>query len=592
MSNNRLLGPDGLPLTPRASRPTRRHKHIAADAPLPVPSRAPRHKGAAVPAALPIPAHPVQSPPNRARMLGSGDGAPYDAASVFSEHTAAWRPYLWSPDGELNMYRDRIVARVRDLVRNDGWASGAVTRICDNVIGGAFRPKAKPDYRALALHSGNSRFDAAWADEFARALEARYRTWADDPGRWCDGARSLTLTQLMGVGFRHKLVDGDALAVMLWLDDRVGLGRARYATAVQLIDPDRLSNPQLRFDSMAMRGGVVVDELGAATGYYIREAHQGDWWSAAQSLTWDYIPRETAWGRPIVVHDYDHYRAGQHRGGAGVLAPVVTRLKMLAKYDSTELDAAIINAIFGAYVESPFDPEMVQDALGGNERMSRYQQAQAEFHGGRHVMIGDVVVPIMAPGEKINAVAAERPSGNFAAFESAVLRNVATATGMSSPQISGNWSDTNYSSARAALLEAWKTLARRRTDYAVGFATPIWVCFVEEAMEIDDLPLPAGDVPDFIECRGAYSRCRWIGPGRGWIDPVAEKQGAVLGMDAGLSTLEQECAENAGADWEETLDQRAIEIAGYRSRGLAVPSWAGMQSANDVSRKPADPEVQ
>jgi hypothetical protein len=37
---------------------------------------------------------------------------------------ANWQPALWSPDNEINIYRDRIVSRMRDLGRNDGWASG------------------------------------------------------------------------------------------------------------------------------------------------------------------------------------------------------------------------------------------------------------------------------------------------------------------------------------------------------------------------------------------------------------------------------------------------------------------------------------
>src|SRR5690348_5824770 len=88
--------------------------------------------------------------PNRAMALANGGNAPYDAADIYGSHVAAWRPYLWSPDGEIDMFRNRFVARVRDLVRNDGWASGAVTRILDNAIGGHFRPNIKPDYKALA----------------------------------------------------------------------------------------------------------------------------------------------------------------------------------------------------------------------------------------------------------------------------------------------------------------------------------------------------------------------------------------------------------------------------------------------------------
>ncbi len=527
-------------------------------------------------------------PPARRRgalALQGGGGVPYDAADVYGEHMAAWRPFLWSPDGELNMFRDRIVSRVRDLVRNDGWASGTVTRILDNAIGGTFRPLSKPDYRALRHMTGNAAFDASWADEFSKALNGRWRTWSNDPGRYCDAQRHLTLQQMMRLAFRHKIVDGDALAILHWLPGRIGPGRARYATTVQLIDPDRLSNPQVQFDSQTMRGGVEVDDFGAATGYWIRRAHRGDWFSAGASVHWDLIPRETGWGRAIVVHDFEAERAGQHRGGAGVLTPVIQRLKMLVKYDGTELDAAIVNAIFGAYIESPFDTELVESALGTSTGLESYQDQRASFHDERRLMLGGVRMPTLFPGEKITSVAAARPTSNFRDFEAAVLRNVASGAGVSAQQVSNDWSDVNYSSARAALLEAWKTLSRRRADFGSGFGQPIFDAFAEECFALGQLPLPAG-APDYIEARAEYGRARWLGPGRGWVDPVAEKQGAVLGMDAGLSTLESEVAENVGEDWEEILEQRKIELERFRELGLPVPSWAGMQPVQTAIQKP------
>ena len=529
--------------------------------------------------------NPMQPKRSRASMLVGGGNAPYDAADVYGAHMAEWRPYLWSPDGELNMYRDRIVSRVRDLVRNDGWASAAVTRTLDNVIGADFRPVAKPDYFALAAMTGNRAFDHVWADEFGQAIEARWRSWANDPGRYCDAQRNLTVAQLMRLAFRHKLIDGDALAMLLWLPSRVGIGRAQYATTVQIIDPDRLSNPQLRFDQMVMRGGVEVDEYGAAVAYHIRRAHQGDWFSAAQAVHWDRVPRETDWGRPIIVHDYDHDRAAQHRGGAGILTPVLQRLKMLIKYDGTELDASIINAIFGAYIESPYDPSLVEEALGEGDSLNAYQEERVNFHKDRKISIGEARMPILFPGEKVTSVTASRPNSNFAEFENAMLRNVAAGTGISAQQISQNWSDVNYSSYRAAMLEAWKTLGRRRTDFAHGFGQPIYSAFMEESMEVDDLPLPAG-APSFMECRVAYARAKWMGPGRGYVDPVKEKQGAILGMDACLSTLEHETAELAGADWREMVGQRAIEIKLFKDHDIPLPKWAAGDDATDVSKEP------
>jgi lambda family phage portal protein len=530
--------------------------------------------------------------PNKAQMLAGGGNAPYDAADIYGSHIAAWMPYLYSPDGELNMFRDRIVSRVRDLVRNDGWASGAVTRILDNAVGANLRPLVKPDYKALAAYTGNKAFDSKWADEFRKVAEANYRAWAHDQGRYCDAQRSLTFTQMMRLAFRHKLVDNDALAQIAWIPERVGRGRARYCTAVQLIDPDRLSNPQLRFDSESSRGGVVVDRYGAATGYWIRRAHQGDWWAAAESVKWDLIPRETPWGRAVIVHDFDHDRISQHRGGNGIFAPILQRMKMLWKYDETELDAAIINSMFGAYLESPFDHQLLEQAVGDDVDLTAYQTQRADYHNQRRTMLGEARIPILFPGEKINTVDAARPNSNFKDFEKAFLRNFASATGLSAQQMSHDWSDVNYSSARAALLEAWKTLERRRGDFANGFCAPIFIAWMEESMEVDEYPLPKG-APDFMECRAMYARTQWMGPGRGWIDPVDEKKGAILGMDGGLSTLERECAEQ-GLDWEEVLDQREREINAFKDRGIPVPTWAGVK---DVQKEPksaneviADPE--
>lgn len=506
---------------------------------------------------------------------GRYGGPSYDAADLYGQHMQAWQPYLWSPDAELNMYRDRIVSRVRDIVRNDGWASGAITRVLDNAIGPSLRPIPKPDYLWLRMYSGVKAFDHEWAKDYSRAVDCNFRVWANDLGKWCDAGRNMSFSQLAHVALRHKLIDGDALAVMKWLPERIGYGRARYASAVQLIDPDRLSNPQLRFDSMTMRGGVEIDAEGAAVAYYIRQAHAGDWFSAKESLTWERVVRETDWGRPIVVHDFEIDRAARHRGGAGILTPVLQRLKMLAKYDGAELDAAIINAIFAAYIESPFDQQLVQEALDDGERLNWYQQQRTDFHNEQKFVLGNARVPVMFPGEKINAVDAKRPPSNFAGFEKAVLRNVSAGTGLSAQQISNDWSDVNYSSARGALLEAWKTIDRRRDDFTFNWAAPIRGCVMEEMHAYDEVPLPNG-APDFAECRAAYARARWLGAPRGWIDPTSEAQASILRMDGALSTLEDECAQQ-GLDFEEVLEQRRYEIGLFDEYGIPLPEWSGKQ---------------
>lgn len=525
-------------------------------------------------------------------LVGSSHTA-YDAADMLGDHMAAWQPYLVSPDAALNPYRDTIVARVRDVVRNDGWASGTITRILDNAVGANFRPISKPDYKALAHYTGLASFDEKWAYEYAQALDAAYRNWALGRGRYADVSRNLTVPQMFRLAFRHKLVDGDALAMVRWMPGRVGLGRAQYATAIQILDPDRLSNPTMGFDTLKVRGGVEIDADGVAIAYHIRRAHQNDWFSAGDSLRWDRIERETEWGRPIIVHDYDHDQAATHRGGAGILAPVLQRLRMLIKYDTAELDASIINAIFSAYIESPFDPAFVESMMGESEELNAYQNGRATFHDGKRIMVpgSSGRVNQLYPGEKLGQVNTARPNANFAAFEKAVLRNVASAAGTSAQQVSNDWSDVNYSSHQGALQEFHKTLSRRRDDFSNGFCQPIREAFVEEEMDYGDLPLPAG-APDFIECAGAYGRAKWIGPARGWTNPVDEVKGAVLGMDAALMDYDELCAEQ-GFDGDDMITARKHTIRRFEEAGIPLPTWSGMNPTGEPAEKTvADPGAQ
>lgn len=530
-----------------------------------------------------------------AAMLNGGEGGPregpghrgapwaYDAQAWHSQDFGEWFPFIRSPDAEINVDRDRVVARIRDLTRNDGWASGAIDAMADSAIGASFFPRPAPNWRALQRL--DPRLDHVWASEFGATAEAEWRLWGDDPGRWCDGARGMGITQLLRLAFIHKIRDGDALAVLLWDEGARAPGAAQYATRVQLIDPDRLSNPYEMLDQDRMRGGVEIDLLGAPLAYWFRRAEPNDWFQAADSMIWDRFARDTDWGRPVVVHDFHRDRAGQHRG-TGVLQAVVSRFKMLARFDQVSLQRAVLQALIGIFVKSPYDAEMVQSALEvEGDGLGAYQEMRMAY-GAEHppAMMGGLRLPKLFPGESIESVKSDSTLSEFDNFEHAVLRSISAATGQSAEEVSHDYSKTNYSSARASMLAAWKTLVRRRAEFAGGFATPIFAAFLEEAVDRNRVPLPAG-APDFAEWRSAYAHCRWIGPGRGWVDPVKERQGEVLGLDAGFNTLEEVCAESAGADWRERLEQRALEIAEMTRLGIPKPIWAeGSMPANKTER--------
>ncbi|MFM0464691.1 phage portal protein, partial [Paraburkholderia sediminicola] len=335
---------------------------------------------------------------------------PYDAANWLTQEMGNWLPWIRSPDAEINLFRDRMAARSRDLSRNDGWISGGVNRILDNAIGTSLQLSANSDYRALALRSGITAFDASGADDFRRTAEALWRGFAENTGRYNDVSRQLTLGQQFRLAMRHKLIDGEGLGLIYWMPERTGYGGADYATALLLVDPDRLSNPYQMIDSRTMRGGVEIDENGVPLAYHIREAEPNDWYLAIEANTWERVARYDDDGWPRVIHDYDRDRAGQHRG-IGVFTPVLTHARMLARYYGVELQAASIAAILGTYVTSPYDPALVQDALGAGEgeELPLYQSLRAQWANERPALLNGARVPTLAPGESIESVSSAHP---------------------------------------------------------------------------------------------------------------------------------------------------------------------------------------
>lgn len=514
---------------------------------------------------------------------------PYEASSVQTQEMGQWFPIIRSPDSEINQYRDRMVARSRDLSRNDGWANGGITRILDNTVGAHLRLSANPDWRYLRrLAKG---FGPEWADEFRSAVEALWRAYSEDLGHWNDVSCQLSMSQQMRLGLRHKLIDGEDLFVAHWMPERIGRGAATYATAFLLVDPDRLSNPYQMVDTKYLRGGVEIDEDGVPIAYHIRKAHQNDWYNAAESMVWERVARLDPDGWRRVIHDFERDRAGQNRG-IGIFTPVLAHAKMLARYYGVELQAATVATIFGTYVTSPYDPKMVESAMDSDgEELGFYQDLRADWSKERPAMLNGVRIPTLAPGETINQVQAAHPHDGFADFAHEMLRSIAAALGVSAEQITQDWSKTNYSSARAALLESWKTLSRRSAEFKMGTATPIYASWLQEVLERGDLDdvLPR-NAPDFIEAATAYSRCDWLGVARGWVDPVKEKQGAILGLDGGLSTLKRECAEQ-GLDYEEVIQQRAIEVRMFKEAGLPPPKWFG-DGANPAATPIEEPQAQ
>jgi lambda family phage portal protein len=479
----------------------------------------------------------------------------YLAASLDHPDLRRWQPASASADADLLPERQTMAARSRDLARNSGVAEGALQTITDNVIGVGLRLVSTPDYRLL----GKTK---EWAEEWSTQVESLWRTWAESMD--CDAGRSLDFTGLTVQMFRSGWLNGEGLALPLWFS-RPG---AKFNLRLQVIEPDRLSNPQGRIDGPRLRGGIEIDEYGAPMAYHIQRAHPGDRAMAAVAdmLTWERVPAFTEWGRRRVIHAHDRERAGQSRGKPS-LSAVMRQFKVLKDFTDAELKAAVVNAKVAMVTKSNLSPETVAELLSSNaDARQEYESALTERGLSTIAMEDGQIIPL-ALGEDLAGFTPARPSGSFDPFVTSIFRHIATGLNIPYELLMKDFSRTNYSSARAALIEAWRFFRGRRQWISTYWARPVFELWLEEAVNLGLV-----EAPDFYENLAAYARCRWIGPGRGWIDPTKEADAAKIRMDSSLSTLEAECAEQ-GLDWEEVLEQRAAEKARMQELGL-LPTTA------------------
>lgn len=490
---------------------------------------------------------------------------PYTGASWIRKQLSNWFPIRAAADAELLSDMGALVARSRDLDRNTGTAAGAFQTVLDNVVGASLRLSSWPDYRALGK-------DPEWAEGWGRDVESLWRTHADTTA--IDVATKLNFTGLTTLVFRSILQNGEALALPLWMD-RPQL--SQFKTCLQLVDPDRLSNPGNMTPTLALRGGVEMDNFGRPLAYHIRKIST---WPAmffpaigGIAGEWETIPAETDWGRKRVIHIYSPDRVDQSRGKP-ILTPVLEQFRMLDTYQRAELQSAIVNALVAGIIETPLDPATLAEMVGGDA--NAYLQAKNEY---RVQLEGGTFIPLY-PGDKMTPFAPDRPAPQFAAFSEFVLRQIGVALGLPYEQLMKDFSKTTYSSARAALLESWRYFITRRAWLVTYWAQPVYDLWFEEAVNAGLI-----DAPDFYAKRTLYTRAKWIGPGRGWIDPVKEAEAAQIRMATGISTLEMECAEQ-GLDYNDVIDQRSIEKKRLKEADL----WQEPTTPPKSPGFPAQPE--
>lgn len=509
--------------------------------------------------------HATGEPLKQLSMGGALEGAERN-----HRETVNWSPPMLSPDRAINGVKSMADARGSDMVRNDGYAYGVSALHKDNIVGSQYRLNAQPNWRALGIPE---EIGKKWAEEFQVVVEARFNTVAESPSCYFDASALNTFTGLIRLGVCGWTMTGEVLGTCEWIKDP----RRPFKTAIQMISPDRLTNPNGMSDDRFLRRGIRKNIYGQPLSYSIRMTHPSENYDA-NSFTWKEVPAMKPWGRRQVIHIFEQMFPDQSRGVAEMVS-VLKQMKMTKKFQDVVLQNAVINASYAAAIESELPTSDVFAAMGAGgdpvqgmqDYLGAYMGSLSQYlNGASNIQIDGAKIPHFFPGTKLNLQPMGTPGGVGTNFEESLLRHIAAGLGVSYEQLSRDYTKTNYSSARASMNETWKGMQGKKKTVSDRMATEIYALWLEEEINAGSIPLPPGKTSDwFYEpmVKDALIQCSWIGASRGQIDEMKETQAALLRIAGGLSTYEIESA-RLGKDFREIFEQRERENRMMAERGL------------------------
>lgn len=500
----------------------------------------------------------------------------FEAADRYDQALALWSPPIRSADADLLPEKELLDARSRDMVRNDAYVQGGANLHKDNIVGSQYLLNSRP---ATAVLFGKQ--DDVWEEEFQAEVEEKFDLWAESPDNWVDAARRNTFTEMVRLATGITVFSGEFLASVEFIKD----DGSPFKTAIQMIDLDRLSTAPLSYLDQNVRQGIRMNSRGAPIAYQIRTQHPNDLTWKMGLPDWKEVPVRKPWGRLQMIHIYEQIRVDQSRG----VAEMVTALKemrMAHKLRDVNLQHHVTQALYAATITSDLPTDAVMAALGQTSNSEQVAEGLARYANGylsniaqyvgeaKGLRVDGVRIPHLYPGTKLDLTSPGKGGPIGTDFEQSILRYIAAAIGVSYEELSKDYSNTSYSSARASMTQTWKFMQSRKKFVADKFASIVYRLWLEEAINNNMIvSFPKSKAPLLYSNNvlnlnfQAISRADWVGASRGQIDELKETQAAVLRINNGLSTAEDELA-RLGRDWRKVYRQLKREQERREALGL------------------------
>lgn len=429
--------------------------------------------------------------------------------------TAGWITTGSSANAENQMALPTLRNRSRDLVRNNPWCKKALESWVGNVVGSGIRCN-------LASH---------------KKLGKAFKRWANS--RECDADGHLNLYGLQALAARTMWESGEVLVRVRW---RRPQDKLAIPVQFQVLEPDYLDNSK----TMDLEnGGYIIaglqyNVIGQLEGYWMFDRHPGEIGRISRSLLSKLVPAEE------VIHCFRKTRPGQVRG-VPELAPVIMRARDLDDYEDAELTRKKVEACFSVFITSG---DSGASGIGAVEREDKPAGRMVE-------KIAPGLIKRLGMGESVT-FGQPTPAGGYPDYTRDQRRALAAGGMVTYEMLTGDYSQVNYSSSRAGLLEfrrnaeGWQWLT-----FIPGLCEPMVQMFLRAA-ELKNL----GRLEDDYELD--FTTPRWD-----WVDPVKDMIGELLEVASGAKSL-SELARRRGVDPQTMWEELANDYEELAALGIPI----------------------
>jgi len=486
----------------------------------------------------------------------------YDAAGGRGRRSIAWRVGSWGPNAAITYALDELRRKSRDQARKNPYAGAAVDKLVDNIVGTGVVPRSIAARSVAGKSPEEAKRIKAEDAAFRDLLQRKFLAWTDE----ADSVGAHDFYGLQAIAVTGMVEGGETFTR---LRTRLLSDGLTVPLQLQVLEGDHCDH--LKADGTnRIRQGIQFNEIGRRTGYWLRREHPGDGIVSGRAFEEALVPASD------VCHLYRARRPGQDRGEPW-LARALRTLYELDQYLDAELVRKKNAARLVAFIKKTLDNDD-DDEPGGGPLGS----GSADDDGVGVVELEPGTAQVLAEGEDVEMCEPADVGPTFEPFVREAKRGVAAAVGLLYEALSGDYSQLNDRTLRAALNDFRRAVERWQHHLLVfQWCRPVWRRWIDLALLSGALRLPQG-----MTRQDAYA-VEWVPQAWPYIHPVQDVEGRQKEVQAGFTTRTRVVAQ-AGYDAERVDAENAADNAraddlklSYTSDGRNAVTVAPSEAADD-----------